>query len=72
VEAEVISKIVIVAWSLLCVVDYIWGMHNAVVHHLDSDIALVLSFLFHLFLWGLVVVPTAVIGLLFKKKAKEV
>jgi hypothetical protein len=68
VEAAMISKIIIVAWSLFCAVNFFTGIHNLSVNHLDNNFALVFALLFNLVLWGLIVVPTAVIGMLFKRK----
>jgi len=65
-----ISKVIIILWSLFCG----WGIVSGVMAvsdmAQDSDAAAAgagIGIMMWIFLWGLVVVPTALIGLLFKR-----
>ena len=67
-----VSKIIIIGWTILMAISFFQGMWLlAAKHHGEvSDAeayAVLFGLIFHCLLWGLIVVPTALIGLLFRK-----
>jgi hypothetical protein len=63
-----VAKVIIVLWSLLILWNWVSGMHNI---GSSNELGLVMAFIINAFLWGIVVVPTALIGMLFKKASSN-
>jgi hypothetical protein len=68
-----ITKIIIVAWTLFMAYCFLAGAHNVIESYHGEPVsgyAMLLGIVMYSFLWGLVVVPTALIGMLFKRARK--
>jgi hypothetical protein len=70
-----VAKVIIIVWTLVCFVSCIAGMQK-VSNTMDMNNTAVqagagIGFMLWIFLWGLITIPTALLGVLFRKTNKS-
>ena len=63
-----ISKLIIVLWTLIMVFNFLGGASNMNDDGMISGGEAILLIVVNGFIWALVVVPTALVGMLFRKR----
>ena len=66
-----LSKIIVIGWTLFCIAGFVIGARSVDSEMVDTNAAYAvgagLGMMFWIFIWGIIVVPVALIGLQFKR-----